>query len=39
MIIRLRAFAQFKELIGNDLLVELKEGMSVMMHFWLSPAN
>jgi molybdopterin synthase sulfur carrier subunit len=31
MIIRLRAFAQFKELIGNDLLVELKEGMSVMM--------
>jgi molybdopterin synthase sulfur carrier subunit len=31
MIIRVRAFAQFKELIGNDLLVELKEGMSVMM--------
>jgi len=31
MIIRVRAFAQFKELIGNDLEVELREGTDVMM--------
>jgi sulfur-carrier protein len=31
MIIRVRAFAQFKELIGNDLQVELREGTDVMM--------
>jgi molybdopterin synthase sulfur carrier subunit len=30
MIIRVRAFAQFKELIGNDLQVELEEGGGVM---------
>jgi sulfur-carrier protein len=31
MIIRMRAFAQFKELIGNDLQVEIREGSAVMM--------
>jgi sulfur-carrier protein len=31
MIIRVRAFAQFKELIGNDLQVELREGTDAMM--------
>lgn len=30
MIVRLRAFAQFKELIGNDLPVELAEGTDIM---------
>jgi|WetSurMetagenome_2_1015567.scaffolds.fasta_scaffold41047_2 sulfur-carrier protein len=31
MIIRMRAFAQFKELIGNDLQVEIREGADVMV--------
>jgi molybdopterin synthase sulfur carrier subunit len=30
MIVRVRAFAQFKDLIGNDLPVELSDGTPVM---------
>jgi molybdopterin synthase sulfur carrier subunit len=31
MIIRVRAFAQFKELIGNELQVDLQEGTDLML--------